>query len=211
MTKSAFNKRTIRVGISCCWRCPGTSTLSSAHLTVSLFLYSSRSNARGELRALERRHVSSKSLSRVRDGDEGVARRNLEEKSFSPMRGHWFSLEANQRFFTQKKSDNNWVSGQTWPIPWGEGGPCRDARRSTPGWATSPLDPRTPAESTWQSGTKCWRPQGSRRGRCCDYQPLQLHCLVVGRKPLPHRRQPNIFQLSLVTQFYSDGFYNQIL
>ena len=53
-----------------------TFTPSAAHLTVSLYLCSSRSNAQGESRALEGRHVRSKSPSRVQDGDEGVAERN---------------------------------------------------------------------------------------------------------------------------------------
>ena len=43
-------------------------TVSWAHLTVSLILYSSGSNARGE--------------SRVQDGDKGVAGRNGREKAF---------------------------------------------------------------------------------------------------------------------------------
>ena len=59
---------------------------NSAHLPVSLWLCSSRNNSRGELRALEERHVSSKSPSRVRNGDEGVAGRNYREMRF-PMRG----------------------------------------------------------------------------------------------------------------------------
>ena len=63
--KCVFNKRTIKVCVSCCWRCPGTSAPSTAHLTVSLYLCSSGSNERGELR--------------VRDGDEGVAGRNGRE------------------------------------------------------------------------------------------------------------------------------------
>ena len=78
--KCVFNKRTIKVCVSCCWRCPGTSAPSAAHLTVSLYLCSSGSNARGESRALEGRRVSSKSPSRVRDGDEGVAGRNVRER-----------------------------------------------------------------------------------------------------------------------------------
>ena len=49
--KCVFNKRTIKVCVSCCWLCPGTSAPSAAHLTVSLYLCSSGSNARGELRA----------------------------------------------------------------------------------------------------------------------------------------------------------------
>ena len=77
--KCVFSKRTIIVCVSCCLRCPRTSAPSSAHLTVSLHLCSSGSNARGESRAREGRRVSSKSPSRVRDGDEGVARRNQRE------------------------------------------------------------------------------------------------------------------------------------
>ena len=49
-------------------------------VSLPLFLLRSGSNARGESRALEGRRVSSKSPSRVRDGDEGVARRNVRER-----------------------------------------------------------------------------------------------------------------------------------
>ena len=75
--KCVFNKRTIKVCVSCSWRCPGTSAPSAAHLRVALYLCSSGSNARGESRALEGRRVSLKSPSRVREGDEGVAGRNI--------------------------------------------------------------------------------------------------------------------------------------
>ena len=77
--KCIFNKRTIKVCVSCCRRCPETSALSVPHLTVSLYLCSSGSNARGESRAREGRRVSSKSPSRVRDRDEGVVGRNGRE------------------------------------------------------------------------------------------------------------------------------------
>ena len=50
--------------------------LEPPHLTVPLYLCSSGSNARGESRAREGRRVSSKSPSRVRDGDVGVAEKN---------------------------------------------------------------------------------------------------------------------------------------
>ena len=46
--KCVFYKRTIKVCVSCSWWCPWTSMLSAAHLSWSLFLSSSRSNARGE-------------------------------------------------------------------------------------------------------------------------------------------------------------------
>ena len=48
--------------VSWFWRRPGTSAPCAAHLTVSLFLCSSESNARGDSRALEWRSVSWKSL-----------------------------------------------------------------------------------------------------------------------------------------------------
>ena len=79
LKKCVFNKRTIQVCVSCCWQCPGISAHSTAHLTVSLYLCSSGSNAWGESRAREGCRVSSKSPSRVRDGDEGVAGRNGRE------------------------------------------------------------------------------------------------------------------------------------
>ena len=51
--------------------------LSRPHLTVSLYICSSGSNARGESRALEGRRVSSKK--RVQNRDEEVAGRNYRE------------------------------------------------------------------------------------------------------------------------------------
>ena len=53
--KCVFNKHTIKVCVSCFWRCPGTSAPSATHLTLSLYLRCSGSNARGK--------------SRVHDGD----------------------------------------------------------------------------------------------------------------------------------------------
>ena len=52
---------------------------SVPYLTVSLYLCSSVSNARGKSRAREGCRVSSKSPLRVRDRDEGVAGRNRRE------------------------------------------------------------------------------------------------------------------------------------
>ena len=43
--KCVFYKRTIKVCVRCCLRCPGTFAPSAAHLTVSLYLCSSGSNA----------------------------------------------------------------------------------------------------------------------------------------------------------------------
>ena len=65
VNKCIFNKRTIKVCVSCCGRCPGTSAPSVPYLTVSLNLCSSGSNARDESRAREGRRVRSKSPSRV--------------------------------------------------------------------------------------------------------------------------------------------------
>ena len=78
LEKCVFNKRTIKVCVSCFDGGLGPPRLA-AHLTVSLYLCSSGSNEQGESRAREWRRVSSKSPSRVRDGDEGVAGRNGRE------------------------------------------------------------------------------------------------------------------------------------
>ena len=96
-------KSTIKVCVSCCWRCPDTPATSEAHLMVSLYLCSSGSNARGESRAREGRCVSSKSPSKVWDGDEGVAWRNGREKCL-PSEGSLIcpALQANQWFLLQK-------------------------------------------------------------------------------------------------------------
>ena len=74
--KCVFNKCTIKVCVSCSWRCPGTFALSGANLTVSLNLCSSGSNTPGKLRALEGRRGSSISLWRVWDRNMRVAGRN---------------------------------------------------------------------------------------------------------------------------------------
>ena len=81
---------------------------------VSLFLCSSGSNAWGELRPLEGLHVSSKSPSRVWDGDEGVAGRNEREKYF-PDKG--VNDLPSIIDLLQKGIRKKWVSGQTWTPP----------------------------------------------------------------------------------------------
>ena len=93
VTKCVFNKRTIKVCISYFWHCPGTSASIASHLTMSLFLCSSGSNAQGESRALEGRRVSSRGPSRVWDGDQGVAGRNIREP-FSP---EWGDIDLPSR------------------------------------------------------------------------------------------------------------------
>ena len=111
--KCVFKKRTIKVCVSCCWRCPGTSAPSAAHLTVSLYRCSSGSNARGELRAWEGRRVSSKSPSRVRDGDEGVAGRNVRELCF-PDEGSLICPPGKSMSCHKKETEKYWVSVHTW-------------------------------------------------------------------------------------------------
>ena len=104
LQKCVFNKRTIKVCISCCWRCPGTSAPRATHLKVSLYLCSSGSNARGESRAREGRRVSSKSPSRVRDGDEGVAGRNGQKLCF-PDEGSLIYPPGKSMFFYKKETE----------------------------------------------------------------------------------------------------------
>ena len=90
--KCVFYKRTTKVCISCCWRCPGTSAPSAPHLTVSLYLCSSGSNAR--------------------DGDEGVAGRNGRDQCF-PDEGSLICPPGKSMSFHKKETEKNWVSGQT--------------------------------------------------------------------------------------------------
>ena len=44
VNKCIFYKRTIKICVSCCCWCPGTSAPSAAHLTVSLYLCSSKAS-----------------------------------------------------------------------------------------------------------------------------------------------------------------------
>ena len=90
---------TIKVCVICFWRTQGTSALSTTHLMVSCPFWSSGSNTRGEFRVLQVRRVSSKCLSRVWDGDYSCWLGGTEEKSITPMRGHWHSFLANPWFF----------------------------------------------------------------------------------------------------------------
>ena len=100
--KCVFNKRTIKVCVSC-WRCQGTSAPSAAHLTVSLYLCSSRSNARGESRALQGHCDSSKNQSRVRDREEGVTGRNGREIVFPRWGVINIEMQIANWFFTKRK------------------------------------------------------------------------------------------------------------
>ena len=73
-------------------------------LCATLYLFSSGSNARGESGANEGRRVSSKSPSRVQDGDEGVAGRNERGQCF-PNKGN-IDLPSRQMIFHLQKG--NW-------------------------------------------------------------------------------------------------------
>ena len=101
MQECAFNKRTIKICVSCWCRRPETSAPRAAHLTVSLYPCSSRSNAQGPWRV----PCQLKMPLRVWDGDKGGTGRNYRKERF-PDEGHWFALPANQWSFkkeTEKK------------------------------------------------------------------------------------------------------------
>ena len=86
MKKCVFNKRKIKVYVSCFWPCPATSSSIAAHLTAHLFLYSS-SKINARLSALEAAMSAQKALL----GSETETRELLagtEEKGISPTRGH---------------------------------------------------------------------------------------------------------------------------
>ena len=84
-------------------RCPWTSAPRTAHLTVSLYLCSFGSNARGESRALEGHSVSSKSPSKVLGRDKGVAGRNKREKHFPEERSLICPPGKSMIFFQKRK------------------------------------------------------------------------------------------------------------
>ena len=69
----------IKVFDSCSWRCPGTSVPNTAQQAVLLFLQFKFQNWGTRLRPLKGRCVSSKSLLRVWDWDDGVVGRNERE------------------------------------------------------------------------------------------------------------------------------------
>ena len=82
----------------------GTSAPSATHLMVSLYLCSSGSNVPGESRAKEGHRVSSKSPSRVRDRDEGVAGRNGREQCF-PDEGSLICPPGKSMSFHKKETE----------------------------------------------------------------------------------------------------------
>ena len=95
---------TVKVCVSCFWRCSGPLDQGAKHLTVPLWLQSSGINAsRGQLEGC---CVSSKSPSEVRNRAEGVAGRNGGSMIVSP-RDHWFALYAmSQMSLTKSKLSN---------------------------------------------------------------------------------------------------------
>ena len=105
------------VCVSCCWPSPGTSAPSVAHLMVSLYLCCSGSNARGKPRALEGHCASSKSPSRVRDGDEGVAGRNGREYCF-PDEGSLICPPGKSMIFHKKETEKNEFVARTEVANW---------------------------------------------------------------------------------------------
>ena len=78
----------------------------AAHRIESLFLCSFGSNARGQSRALEGLCDSSKSPSKVREGDERVARRNAREEFFPDNGLLIYALEATQAIIKKKTAKN---------------------------------------------------------------------------------------------------------
>ena len=88
MNAKVSAKILVKVCVNFSWQCPGTSSPTTADLTVSLYLCSSGSNARSE--------------ARVRDRDEGVAGRNGKRIVLPQQRGDWFALQRDQRFFSKK-------------------------------------------------------------------------------------------------------------
>ena len=91
-----------KVCVSCLWQCPGTSTPSAAHPSLSLFSWSSGTNTWDKFRALEGCSVSSKSPSRIQDGDEKGAGRNDREK-YVPDKGSLISPPGKSKINLQKR------------------------------------------------------------------------------------------------------------
>ena len=88
----------VKVYVTCSWRCPWASAPNTAHLVVSLYLSSSGSNTWGG--------------SRLWDGDKVVSGRNGRETYFPEKRSLICPRHINE--FLQKGNRKNWVSGQTW-------------------------------------------------------------------------------------------------
>ena len=84
--------------LSCFWWCPGTTTPRTTHLTVSLLVWSSRSNARGKLKGAG-------SVQKALQGSELLG--ETEDKSISPNRGHSFFPSRQIWFFLLKGNRKN--------------------------------------------------------------------------------------------------------
>ena len=85
------------------WRCPCISVVPEATHEAS--------------RGPEKGAVSAQKALRGSETETRELLGGTEENSVSPMRGHWFALQANQWVFTKRKQKKNWVSGQTWTVP----------------------------------------------------------------------------------------------
>ena len=100
--KCVFYQRTIKVRISFCWRCPGTSVASAAHLTVSLYICSSGSIAQCE--------------SMVWDRETRELLVGTTEISVSLIRGSLICPSGKSMSFHKKETEKSWISGQTWSM-----------------------------------------------------------------------------------------------
>ena len=89
--------------------------LRAALLMVSLFLCSFGNIAWGEVsRGPLKGAVSAQNALQGSQTETTELLGGPKENSVSPMRGHWFALQANQWFCYKKETGTNWVSGQTW-------------------------------------------------------------------------------------------------
>ena len=100
--KLSFYTHAIKVCVSCLWRCPMTSTSSALHLSVILFLCSSRSNAWAKLGPMEFATSAQKFIYSLRPRWGSCWEESMRTIS-SPMLGCWFALQANRWFYLQKE------------------------------------------------------------------------------------------------------------
>ena len=122
---------------------------------VSLYLCSSGSNARGESRAREGRRVSSKSPSRVRDGDEEVAGRNGREYC-SPNEGSLICPPGKSMIFHKKETEKNELvtrpeASQNLLLPHRRRRPPATTRRTKCLWPLTDLKESSKLSQVWIS------------------------------------------------------------
>ena len=101
VAKWVFNKRTIKVCVSCSWQCLGTSAPSTPNLAVTLNLRSSASNARGK--------------SRVQDG-QGSCWEEWKREVFPRQGAIDLAPPGKSIIFCKKETEKYLFSGQTWGI-----------------------------------------------------------------------------------------------